>query len=550
MTDINYNKIVKDSTTPLCAATYTRVSTQEQATEGVSLDAQRIALQTYAKLKNWQIVDNYEDGGFSGGTDERPSLQHLMLDARSGRINVVMVAKLDRFFRNLRHLLNYVHELDELGITFVAVQEGLDTSTPMGKFTLQILGVISEFERGRISERMKDTRHHRVSLGQWSSGRTPFGYRFNKTNKELEIFEVEANVVRFIFDTYTSRSVGLLRLAELLNEKQFITPRMGRRKHTAWTKNTVHSIIKHPGYGGGPNTNWVFNTPAIVDSDTWNAAQKRLANNRRFQPSRHVSEYQGKLKCALCGHTMRIGYCHGKRVWECPGRLKALHMDGSPRCILPRFNAPVLEMSLDKQIRDLNDDPEIFAMWVKNTIDSLESEKRELEFRLKPIETEKIRIQEDMAILDARLTMRRITPEDYKSRMRECERKLHDLGRRQSEADPLLLHDLNIKKVSILAHKLLLKHSTPEGVDFGQFSVDFRNEFRKNSFSWINEGDEIKIDFANGAHSLPYMGLVYPERVELKGNIIIGQSLVSSGCRSGHFRRFRRTASPAGPGSP
>jgi site-specific DNA recombinase len=256
MTNKDYSKIGQDSSTPLYAALYSRVSTQEQATEGVSLDAQRIALQTYAKLKNWQIAGNYEDGGYSGGTDERPSLQRLMLDARAGRINIVMVAKLDRFFRNLRHLLNYIHELDELGITFVAVQEGLDTSTPMGEFTLHILGIIAEFERGRISDRMKDARRHRVSMGVWSSGRTPYGFRFNKANKELEVYEPEAKTVRYIFNTYTTQSLGVMRLAEILNEQNFITPRMGRRKHSTWTKSTVQSILKHPGYGGGPNPNW------------------------------------------------------------------------------------------------------------------------------------------------------------------------------------------------------------------------------------------------------------------------------------------------------
>jgi predicted site-specific integrase-resolvase len=129
-------------------ALYVRVSTQEQATEGVSLEAQLAALRTYARLQGWQIAGEYVDAGYSGGSDERPSLQRLLSDARKGKCTIIAVAKLDRFFRNLRIMLNCLHELEGLGIKFVATQESLDTATPYGRFAVQIMGVIAEFETG------------------------------------------------------------------------------------------------------------------------------------------------------------------------------------------------------------------------------------------------------------------------------------------------------------------------------------------------------------------------------------------------------------------
>ena len=101
-------------------AVYARVSSQEQATEGVSIEAQIAALRAYARSQGWEVADEYVDAGYSGGIDERPSLQRLLCDARKGKFIVIAVAKLDRFFRNLRLLLNHLHALEQLGIKFVS----------------------------------------------------------------------------------------------------------------------------------------------------------------------------------------------------------------------------------------------------------------------------------------------------------------------------------------------------------------------------------------------------------------------------------------------
>ncbi len=139
-------------------ALYARVSSQEQAIEGVSIEAQISALHSYAQSQGWEVADEYIDAGYGGGIAVRPNLKRLLLDARRGNFGIIAVGKLDRFSRNLRLLLNNLYELEQLDIKFVATQEGLDTSTPYGKSAMQIMGVIAEFERGRIGERVRDSR--------------------------------------------------------------------------------------------------------------------------------------------------------------------------------------------------------------------------------------------------------------------------------------------------------------------------------------------------------------------------------------------------------
>ncbi len=183
-------------------ALYVRVSSQEQAVEGVSIEAQMSALRSYAQSQGWEVAGEYIDAGYGGGTDDRPSLKRLLLDARKRNFSIIAVAKLDRYSRNLRLLLNNLHELEQLGIKFVATQESLDTSTPYGKFAIQIMGVIAEFERGRIGERVRDSRRYLTAQGKWAGGRTLYGYRWLPKQEQWETIPEEVTVIRSIYQLF------------------------------------------------------------------------------------------------------------------------------------------------------------------------------------------------------------------------------------------------------------------------------------------------------------------------------------------------------------
>ena len=145
-------------------------------------------------------------------------LRGSLIDASQRRFSIIAVCKLDRFFRNLRLLLNHLHGLEQLGIKFVSTQEGLDTSTPYGKFAVQIMGVIAEFERGRIGERVKDSRRYLISTGNWPGGRTIYGYRWLHEERKWEVVPEEAKIVCRIYDLYVNGRTGMESIVTALNK--------------------------------------------------------------------------------------------------------------------------------------------------------------------------------------------------------------------------------------------------------------------------------------------------------------------------------------------
>jgi site-specific DNA recombinase len=519
------------------AALYSRVSTTEQAKEGVSLPDQKAKLEALAKVKDWEIVDQYSDEGVSGGTDCRPELQRLMLDAKARRFDCVAVTKLDRFFRNTRLALNYIHDLEQLGIKFVAEAEDIDTSKPgIGKIILALLSAVAEWERERIGDRIRDARNHLASKGRWSSGRTPYGYRFNKVTKELEIYEPEAEVVRHIFKIYTTESIGLIRLAERLNSDKKLPPRVGRRKVEVWTDKAVRHILKHPGYKGGPNAEWKFNTPRIVEPDVWQLAQHRLSHNRHFQPSQHHFDYQGLFRCGLCGLTLRIGYNHNLTpVYECPGRLKRNHLDGSDRCTLPRYTVDLLETALTNEVDAVFSDPDKLTKELERTLESLEQEREQLEHRLLPCKKEITEIKRRMEVADIKFEMGRLDRDMYKATIGGLTAKLRELERQQNQNDPLALREME----AIEAQIKNLRHVVEVGiVRYGEELAGKMSEAAREAFLKHWPGSVL-----TGCHPRELIerwgmvAFVYPNEVRLQGILGSRQFVNSPDCRSARCRQ-------------
>jgi len=192
-------------------ALYTRVSTEDQAREGFSLEVQRTFLLQYAQNFGWTVVCNlpgrdiYMDDGFSGGNMDRPALQRLLFDARNKQFDLVMVYKQDRLSRRLKDLLGLLEEFDTLGVGYKSATEPFDTTSSAGKMAIQMLGSCAEFERNRLVERVFPGMLVGVKKGHWQGARyAPYGYRYNKEIKKLEIHEQEAKIVREIYERYIS----------------------------------------------------------------------------------------------------------------------------------------------------------------------------------------------------------------------------------------------------------------------------------------------------------------------------------------------------------
>ena len=186
----------------LRCAVYTRKSSEEGLEQEFnSLHAQREACEAYIasqRSEGWVLVrDQYDDGGVSGGTLERPALQQLMVDIEDGLIDVVVVYKIDRLSRSLADFAKLVEVFDHNGVTFVSVTQSFNTTTSMGRLTLNILLSFAQFEREVTAERIRDKFAASRKKGLWMGGVPPFGYRVE--NRKLLVDEERAEHVRWIF---------------------------------------------------------------------------------------------------------------------------------------------------------------------------------------------------------------------------------------------------------------------------------------------------------------------------------------------------------------
>jgi site-specific DNA recombinase len=157
------------------AVSYIRVSTDEQANEGHSLDAQRAIIGDFCLNRNWTLVGEYLDAGLSGKDGERPALQELLADSGAGRFDLVIVHAVDRFYRNLQGLLGALDRLNQAGVGFVSITEDLDFTTPWGKLTLAVLGTLAEIYIDKLSAETSKGKHARARKGL-PNGMPPLGY--------------------------------------------------------------------------------------------------------------------------------------------------------------------------------------------------------------------------------------------------------------------------------------------------------------------------------------------------------------------------------------
>src|SRR6266700_7892108 len=194
-------------------AIYTRKSTEEGLEQAFnSLDAQREACAAYIKSQaglGWKLVSKlYDDGGFSGGTLERPALQDLLEDIKAGRVDVVVVYKIDRLTRSLMDFARMVEVFDRHEVSFVSITQQFNTTTSMGRLTLNVLLSFAQFEREVTAERIRDKIAASKKKGMWMGGMVPLGY--DVVNRRLVVSQSEAETVREIFRRYLE--LGSVRL--------------------------------------------------------------------------------------------------------------------------------------------------------------------------------------------------------------------------------------------------------------------------------------------------------------------------------------------------
>jgi site-specific DNA recombinase len=345
-------------------AVYTRKSTEEGLDQDFnSLDAQREAAEAYIQSQKnlgWTLLSNhYDDGGFSGGSLDRPALQRLLQDIEAGRVDCVVVYKVDRLSRSLLDFARLVDRFDQRSVSFVSVTQQFNTTTSLGRLTLNILLSFAQFERDIIGERTRDKMSAARRKGKWVGGTPVLGYDVDPGGGRLVVNEKEARRVREIFELYRNHPSFSAVVAELERRKWRTKSwtSNGGVKHFGrpFTKASLRRLLINVIYLGKvehKGTIYPGEHAAIVEPAVWDLINTEL--RRREQYSKRVKQnalLAGLLYCASCNRPMIATYTAKRtlryRYYVC----QTARQKGWASCLTKSVPAGMIEDSVRAQLR-------------------------------------------------------------------------------------------------------------------------------------------------------------------------------------------------------
>ncbi|NUI91670.1 cassette chromosome recombinase CcrB [Staphylococcus borealis] len=351
---------------------YIRVSTERQV-EGYSIEGQITQIEQYCQFNGYELVDIYADRGISGKSMNRPELQRMLNDAKNGKLDCVMVYKTNRLARNTSDLLTIVEELHRQNVEFFSLSERMEVKNSTGKLMLQILASFSEFERNTILENIYTGQRQRALEGYYQ-GNLPLGYNNIPDNKkELMINQHEANIVKYIFESY-AKGHGYRKIANALNHKGYVT-----KKGNPFSISAVTYILSNPFYIGkiqfakykdwndkrrkGLNDKPVIaegkHTP-IISQSLWDKVQarKRQVSEKPQVHGKGTNILTGIISCPQCSapmaasnttNTLKDGTKKRIRYYSCSN----FRNKGSKVCSANSVRADVIEKYVMDQILEI-----------------------------------------------------------------------------------------------------------------------------------------------------------------------------------------------------
>jgi site-specific DNA recombinase len=352
----------------LRCAVYTRKSSEEGLEQEFnSLDAQRESCESYVasqRAEGWMLLaDRYDDGGFSGGTLERPALRRLMADIETGAIDIVVVYKIDRLSRSLMDFAKLVELFDRKGVTFVSVTQSFNTTTSMGRLTLNVLLSFAQFEREVIGERIRDKIAASRKRGMWMGGFVPLGYVVK--DRKLIIDETEAELVRSIFKRFVKLGSGTKLVRQLALEN--VRNRYGK----LIDKGALYKVLNNRTYVGEAvhkGTAYPGEHQAIIDRALWDKVHSVLKESPRKRANRTRVQSPALLKGLIFGpngvpmtpaHTRKKGKLY--RYYVATSAIRSGVPDHNP---IRRIPATEIEAAVVHQIKLMVRSPEIVvATW-------------------------------------------------------------------------------------------------------------------------------------------------------------------------------------------
>ncbi|MFF2017792.1 recombinase family protein [Paenibacillus sp. NPDC058177] len=399
---------------------YARVSTEEQAENGYSIDAQLDILRNYCTATGAEVMDEYVDRGVSGKSMKgRYELQRLLKDAEESKFDEVIVWKFNRMARKNIDLLHIVELLEKNNISFRSYSENFETSSPMGRFALQMMGAVGELERNTIIDNVKMGHRQRARMGL-HNGKVPLGYTIvegkggsRETRTEVIIVEEEASIVRYIFEQYAAGH-GLKTIANELNHR-------GRKTKSGkpFSTTAIRDLLDNPMFVGkiryNQYENWAEKRrkgkssetilvdghhPPIVSQELWDKVQLLRKKKGTMPKKRFEGEYllTGLIRCPECGAAMTASRTinrskDGKKIirmyYSC-GRFRS---QGSAVCHANSVRKVEAEQAVTDRIRQAVVNPEILQRVVRSV-----NEKRS--GRIKPLRDELTAVQTRITSLE------------------------------------------------------------------------------------------------------------------------------------------------------
>lgn len=361
------------------AAIYVRVSTDDQARHGYSLAEQKEACRQRAVSLGASSIMEYVDEGISGSLLDRPGLDSLREAVKNGQVDVIIVRDPDRLSRKLAHQLLVTEEFEKAGVRL----EFLDfdwKDTPEGRLFYSIRGAIAEYEREKIRDRMVRGKNQKARQGGVPIGFYTYGYSYDPETGKVYVNENEASVVKDIFTWFIAEDIGMNGIAKRLNVAGTPT----RKGKGVWHRNVIRQILVNPAYKGHWRyKEYIIQVPALVETEVWKKAQRKLKEARRLWAGLGRNEYllSGIISCSECGNTMTGVFARwwGKkeRRYTCRKSSQGAKNTGcDPMKAVP---ASVIEEAVWEQVCAWLDDPDTLAREAAGDGQREEELNRELE---------------------------------------------------------------------------------------------------------------------------------------------------------------------------
>ena len=376
------NKSNGDAQRTLRCAVYTRKSHRTNlALEFNSLSAQRQAVERFIlghAHEGWVLIEeDFSDGGFSGKDTNRPGWQKLMRWVAEGKVDVIVIYRLDRAFRSLKDYIHNMEGLLEQGVQLCSISEPFTNDSAFGRAMGYLLAILGQLERELTAERIRDNCAERLRLGKYVGGVAPYGYIVDRTNpnhKRLAIDPPAARNVRFIFMSYLECRRPTVIVDELAAQGRQMEYRRGEQSEVSSSRpfevKDVRRILRNPTYSGVSYSQQTGETfpgehPAIIKPELYAQVQEAIDGHRRAVATCNKASTEGLLKgiafCGECNVHMRLtwGKNHGRkyRYYVCSKAVRKRHTDCSGRY----FSADVLEQATFDYLRKVFRTPEVCA---------------------------------------------------------------------------------------------------------------------------------------------------------------------------------------------